>query len=593
MSSNNENDQEEDQQYDPENQEEEEREEENQKEDSDNNNDEGNENKNNEQQNDDNELSVDRDEEGNQQNEESREGGIQRGDKSGSLQNSQEGSRIEKSGSYVNKDEVPDNYEYDSRVDEAFEEQNSHIKIYVTAIEDLMKSKDDIQIIYDEVAANNGNFNFEFVEPFQERMSESFQPKEHEHAADEIVEIMRMKGMYESETTGMFETFLPIFQAGIKKDVSGQEFLSTDQIKYISFKVFRELSRYSSDHESRILDQEPFQNEFCNQLEQQLLVFESLIADIQTGVSELRDFQNKPVTSGLLKSEIGFIDFMVNTQKFVSFEDILRLYAILNIFDYKNNFVDEPETNKEANRIFDTYLMNNADIVNEAWNTHANYEGAANQLGTLDISLFLRDMQVDDKIIFYCDNGDSEDIFSRENSFKLLLKDCDKYYFDYLGMSHSLYKNSKYVDVTQNQLWDMIRFFLNSKILFVVSKGEKRTTIDELRSELERTLAAYETKLASNPSQVEQHIQKGTIDGLKIQIAELDKEEEKGPNKTIDNKKRLYEKNLKECFYFYSKQQLTHLQSNTFAGIIFPNLNKNRLCRFSEKNEFGRVYEIY
>ena len=123
--------------------------------------------------------------------------------------------------------------------------------------------------------------------------------------------------------------------------------------------------------------------------------------------------------------------------------------------------------------------------------------------------------------------GDTEDIFDKSLSFKDLLHVYDQYFFDYLRLFREIYSDSKNINVDMDQMWNLIRYLINAKLIYIKSKNDKKgvkSSVGDLKAELERTLRNYEEKLADCQSDVERQVLKNTIDGLKMQLSEIGKE---------------------------------------------------------------------
>ena len=73
----------------------------------------------------------------------------------------------------------------------------------------------------------------------------------------------------------------------------------------------------------------------------------------------------------MLRSEIGYLEFVTKNQKFVTPYDIVRLYEILNLFDFRNDHVNEPVLNKDAAEVIDNLIMNFSDRILEKFKLHA------------------------------------------------------------------------------------------------------------------------------------------------------------------------------------------------------------------------------
>lgn len=170
------------------------------------------------------------------------------------------------------------------------------------------------------------------------------------------------------------------------------------------------------------------------------------------------------MTRSLCKSEIAYIDFVVKNQKFVTPYDIMRLYEILNLFDFRNDLVNEPTTNKDAGEVIDNLIMNYSDKILERFRLHTEYnvESVSGCIGTSDIFLVLRDILDEDQVKFTFEAGDQEDIFQKMNSFKLFQRVYDDYFFDYVRLNRTLYGNSKFIDVDLDTMWNLIRYSLDA-----------------------------------------------------------------------------------------------------------------------------------
>ena len=121
-----------------------------------------------------------------------------------------------------------------------------------------------------------------------------------------------------------------------------------------------------------VIQLEEFETTYCDRLNEELFIFNDLIEDIKDSVENLRSFQNAMVNQGLFKSEIGYIEFISKNQVFLSCYDIVRLYEILNIFDFHINYDNEPIINKDGNEIIDNLIMNNTDLILEKFKETGN-----------------------------------------------------------------------------------------------------------------------------------------------------------------------------------------------------------------------------
>jgi hypothetical protein len=300
-----------------------------------------------------------------------------------------------------------------------------------------------------------------------------------------------------------------------------------------------------------------------------ILIFDTLIDDIENSITTLRSFPDALVTRSLCKSEIAYIEFVVKNQKFVTPYDIVRLYEILNLFDFRNDIVNEPTVNKDGCEVIDNLIMNYSEKILERFRLHAEYnvESVPGCIGTLDIFLVLRDILDEDQVTFTFEAGDEEDIFQKLNSVKLLQSVYDDYFFEYVRLNQTLWNNSKFIDVDLDTMWNLIRYSLDANLLNVTAKKVSKSSVDELKDQLEMTLRDYESKLQNCQSDLETQILNSTIDGIRMQLNELGKEQDKSMTTHVDNRKKIIDRNLKEVFKFYASIQLSYLQhGGNFAG---------------------------
>ena len=201
--------------------------------------------------------------------------------------------------------------------------------------------------------------------------------------------------------------------------------------------------------------------------------------------------------------------------------------------------------------------------------------------------LVLGDILSEDQVKFTFEANDSEDIFVKVNSFKKLLRIYDVYFFDYLRLNRSLYVNSKFVDIDLETMWNMVRYLLDSELLHVAGKKNK-SSVDDLKAQLERTLRDYENKLQNCQSDLEKQILNSTIDGIRMQLLAIDTEQDKPVVAQIDNKKRMIDRNMKEVFKFYASIQLSYLQHNGSFGGAKDAANRMSLGEWMKFcNDFG------
>lgn len=180
-----------------------------------------------------------------------------------------------------------------------------------------------------------------------------------------------------------------------------------------------------------------------------------------------------------------------------------------------------------------------------------------------DIVIIMREYFGDESsFTFYLDEKDSENIFDKVNSLKILLKQIDVFFFEIIRADKKLYENSKYVSMSFNLFWSILQYLLDSKAITLGSNLPKNDDFGELRSELEGTLKDYENKLFHCRSDIERKIISDTINGIKRQLSAMKIQDDDEHSVIKKEESRL--KKLREIFEFYSKQQKNAKKDQTF-----------------------------
>lgn len=88
------------------------------------------------------------------------------------------------------------------------------------------------------------------------------------------------------------------------------------------------------------------------------------------------------------------------------------------------------------------------------------FQEYANELGhagVCDIVIIMREYFGDESsFTFYLDEKDTENLFDKVNSLKILLKQIDVFIFEIIRADKSLYLNSKYVSMSYELFWSIL-----------------------------------------------------------------------------------------------------------------------------------------
>lgn len=259
-----------------------------------------------------------------------------------------------------------------------------------------------------------------------------------------------------------------------------------------------------------------------------------------------------------------YIKYIRQIQRCFFISDFKRIFSMVTVFCFSEDRIyDFPSRNNEIRLFLEDLCIKNEAYLRSIFQLYANEDDIAN---VNDFISILRKMfqEGDLKLELYLSNSDTEDIFMKINSFKILLKAIDKYFFEFIGLSRDVYKNSKYVNCDFEVFWGIIYFLIDSGDLCINQNVLSNNSIDKLKENLEYTLNEYESKLELCTNAVERKVLQNTISGLRQQLKVINSTPDE--EKLMIEKEASQEKCLKDIFDYYCKLQKQPKRDDTFAA---------------------------
>lgn len=186
------------------------------------------------------------------------------------------------------------------------------------------------------------------------------------------------------------------------------------------------------------------------------------------------------------------------------------------------------------------------------------YKGPQNKIGLNDYMLMLQNtLSIDPNIAFFENRADVERFTDKTNSFKFIMNSAKHYFFDYLGISSTLYPTPGTIEISYDVYWEFFDYILKMSPDFYIEYniGGEEENLFRLRRDLEETVAKYKRKLANCQSEFELGVLKTTIQKFEQQLKELEFKIRAQTDVQVRQKRRM--KVLREIFIFYCKQHIT------------------------------------
>lgn len=144
----------------------------------------------------------------------------------------------------------------------------------------------------------------------------------------------------------------------------------------------------------------------------------------------------------------------------------------------------------------------------------AQYKNTQNKVSLNDYLLVMRDIKaVDPNLQFYENRADVEEFMTKTNALKFTLDNAKRYFYEYLGVSKTLYPRVNTIDIGYDVYWEFFDYLLKMANDFYIeyNLGGEAENLFKLRRELEDTVAKYKKKLHSCQSEFEEGVVRSRV----------------------------------------------------------------------------------
>ncbi|EGR29067.1 hypothetical protein IMG5_163570, partial [Ichthyophthirius multifiliis] len=209
-----------------------------------------------------------------------------------------------------------------------------------------------------------------------------------------------------------------------------------------------------------------------------------------------------------------------------------------------------------------------------------------------DIPLVLRVALYYDNITIHAQKNDENEIFSKPNSYKYILDALEKYCISNKSMKEFDPNTTR---IFYNDFVDFCYFLIyydQNIYLQQSSKDDFEVKESQLEKQIKENIDHYEKYLSNNQfvSPQEKQVAVNMINNLKQQLEALTKGNKHTNSKTYKTAKTLEQtrqRNLKEIFTFYAKQQNVNGPAFTFDRIVHEQNIINLASFFLFLKQFG------
>lgn len=137
------------------------------------------------------------------------------------------------------------------------------------------------------------------------------------------------------------------------------------------------------------------------------------------------------------------------------------------------------------------------------------YKNEQNKVNLNDYLLVLRNtLAIDPNMRIFENRADVEPFIEKVNCLKTILNTAKKYFFEYLGISTTLYPTVTMIDIGYVVYWEFFDYLVKISPNFYVeyNLGGEADNLFKLRHEIEDTMERYKAKLGAAQSDLEYNI---------------------------------------------------------------------------------------
>lgn len=137
------------------------------------------------------------------------------------------------------------------------------------------------------------------------------------------------------------------------------------------------------------------------------------------------------------------------------------------------------------------------------------YKNEQNKINLNDYLLVIRNViAIDPNLQLFENRADVETFPEKVNCLKTILNSAKKYFFDYLGLSTTLYPTVTTIDIGYDVYWEFFDYLIKMSPNFYIefNMGGEADNLFKLRREIEDTLEKYKKRLGGAQSDLELNI---------------------------------------------------------------------------------------
>ena len=156
--------------------------------------------------------------------------------------------------------------------------------------------------------------------------------------------------------------------------------------------------------------------------------------------------------------------------------DFIRLFQITTVYGFSAEPIPEdlqyrPVFNKDIGTIMEDFKTRNDKTLKKVFDDYLLVDDQnikSKTAGLTDFMLVLRAFFQESTLKNYLASDDSEEVYDKVNSYKILISKMDDFFFRAIKVNPQLYKNSKFINMDYNSFWDVLSYLYNSESLHLV-----------------------------------------------------------------------------------------------------------------------------